>query len=245
MRVLHCQGKHYREVNALVQEWWEAGCRHITLEDVCGQRYLGRALSGEGYIRIQGIPGDDLGMFLDGPTLEVMGNAQDGVGNTMNAGKIIIRGDARDILGLSMRGGKVWVQGNVGYRVGIHMKAYEDAYPVIVIGGESGDFLGEYMAGGLIIVLGLATPRGKSPVGHFIASGMHGGKIFVRGKVDPSQVGPGVGMDLPGGEEFEEILRYLQEFARDLELALPPLGRDEFVKIFPRTTRPYGKLYAY
>lgn len=245
MKVLRCQGKHYREVNALVEEWWEQGYRRILLEGVCGHRYLGRALSGEGYIRIQGIPGDDLGMFLNGPTLEVMGNAQDGVGNTMNAGKIIIRGDARDILGLSMRGGKIWVQGNVGYRVGIHMKSYEDEYPVIVIGGESGDFLGEYMAGGLMVVLGLSTPRGKSPVGNFVASGMHGGAIFVRGKVTPAQVGPGVGIDLPEEEEFGKVVGYLQEFARDLGLALPSLSRHEFVKIFPRTTRPYGRLYAY
>ncbi len=245
MKTLYCRGKHYREINALVQGWWEAGCRHIILEGVCGQRYLGRALSGEGCIRIQGIPGDDLGMFLNGPTLEVIGNAQDGVGNTMNAGKIIIRGDARDILGLSMRGGKIWVQGNVGYRVGIHMKSYEDEYPVIVIGGESGDFLGEYMAGGLIVVLGLSTAPGRSPVGNFLASGIHGGTIFIRGKVVPAQVGPGVDMDLPEEGEFQKILCYLQEFARDLGLTLPLLNRYEFVKVFPRTTRPYGKLYAY
>lgn len=245
MKVLYCQGKHYREVNALVQGWWEAGCRHIVLEGVCGQRYLGRALSGEGYICIRGIPGDNLGMFLSGPTLEVMGNAQDGVGNTMNAGKIIVRGDARDVLGLSMRGGKIWVQGSVGYRVGIHMKSYENEYPIIVIGGESGDFLGEYMAGGLIVVLGFSTAPGKSPVGNFLASGIHGGAIFVRGRVASMQVGPGASMDLPGEEEFQNILCYLREFACDLGLTLPPLNRHEFVKIFPKTTRPYGRLYAY
>ncbi len=245
MMVLSCQGKHYREVNATLEKWWELGHRHVTLEDVCGQRYIGRALSGEGYIQVRGIPGDDLGMFLNGPTLDVVGNAQDGVGNTMNAGKIIIRGDARDILGLSMRGGKIWVRGNVGYRVGIHMKSYENEYPVIIVGGESGDFLGEYMAGGLMVILGLSTPPGKSPVGHFVASGMHGGAIYIRGTVSPSQVGPGIGIGHPEEEEFEGIMHYLQEFARDLGLSLPPFNRCEFVKIFPRTTRPYGKLYAY
>ena len=30
-----------------------------------------------------------------------------------------------------------------------------DDYPVIMIGGSSRDFLGEYMAGGLLVVLGL------------------------------------------------------------------------------------------
>jgi glutamate synthase domain-containing protein 3 len=245
MRVLHCRGKHYRDVNALVEAWWREGCRHIVLEGVCGHRYLGRVLEGEGRIDIRGVPGDDLGMFLDGPSLWVFGNAQDGVGNTMNRGKIVVQGDARDILGLSMRGGKIWVRGNVGYRVGIHMKSYEDEYPVIVIGGATGDFLGEYMAGGLIAVLGLWTPEGRSPVGHFVASGMHGGKIFVRGAVAPSQVGAGIGLDVPTEEEFSELERYLEEFAADLAVSLPSLDRQDFVKIFPQTTRPYGRLYAY
>ena len=54
-----------------------------------------------------------------------------------------------------MRSGKIFIKGDVGYRVGIHMKAYENLYPVIIIGGTAQDFLGEYMAGGLLIVLGL------------------------------------------------------------------------------------------
>lgn len=245
MKILDCRGKHYREVNATIAEWWGSGHRSILLEGVCGQRYIGRALSGEGLIQIRGIPGDDLGMFLDGPVLDVEGNAQDGVGNTMNAGKIVIRGDARDILGLSMRGGKIWVAGNVGYRVGIHMKSYENEYPVIVVGGETGDFLGEYMAGGLIVVLGLRTPQGKSPVGHFVASGMHGGKIFVREFLSPSQVGAGIDVSAPEEEEFHEVLGYLEEFSKDLGVTLPSLDRHEFVKVFPKTTRPYGRLYAY
>lgn len=35
------------------------------------------------------------------------------------------------------------------------MKAYEEKVPVMVIGGSVGSFLGEYQAGGRIIVLGL------------------------------------------------------------------------------------------
>mgnify|MGYP002508363490 CR=1 FL=1 len=45
---------------------------------------------------------------------------------------------------------------NAGYRAGIHMKAYKDKVPVMVIGGTAGSFLGEYQAGGVIVVLGLA-----------------------------------------------------------------------------------------
>ena len=35
------------------------------------------------------------------------------------------------------------------------MKAYKGKIPVMIIGGTAGSFLGEYQAGGLIVVLGL------------------------------------------------------------------------------------------
>lgn len=58
----------------------------------------------------------------------------------------------------------ILVEGNVGYRAGIHMKAYKDQVPVLVVGGEAGSFLGEYQAGGYVVVLGLNT-TGRAPVG--------------------------------------------------------------------------------
>lgn len=245
MKLLDCRGKHYREVNAMVEEWWEAGEREIILEGVNGQRYIGRTLSGSGYIEARGTPGDDLGMFMDGATIRVKGNAQDGTGNTMNSGKIIVEGDARDITGLSMRGGKIWIKGSVGYRAGIHMKSYEDDYPIIVVGGTTGDFLGEYMAGGLILILGLGLDKGCSPVGKFIASGMHGGTIFIRGKLTEKQVGKGIGIEEVSEEQLREINNYLEEYSGDLKINLPDFLPKDWVRAFPLTTRPYGRLYAY
>jgi len=245
MKLLDCHGKHYREVNTIVEVWWNSGERKIVLERVNGQRYIGRALSGSGYLEIRGIPGDDLGMFMDGATVRVRGNVQDGSGNTMNSGKIIVEGDARDITGLSMRGGNIWVKGNIGYRAGIHMKSYQDDYPVIVVGGTTGDFLGEYMAGGLILVLGLGLDSDVSPVGKFIASGMHGGTIFIRGKLTEKQVGKGIGMEKVSEEQLAQINYYLQEYSQDLEISLPGFSSIDWVQVFPLTTRPYGQLYAY
>ncbi|MCX7668295.1 MAG: hypothetical protein N2Z84_05140, partial [Atribacterota bacterium] len=159
-----------------------------------------------------------------------------------NAGKIIVEGDARDIVGFSMRGGKIFIRGDVGYRVGIHMKSYLDECPVIIVGGKSGDFLGEYMAGGLIVVLGLDRQR---PVeGNFIASGMHGGKILIRGEVDRRFLGAGIKIEKTTGEEWEGIVPYLEEYCQDLGVPFTFVG-NEFVSISPLTTRPYGKIYAY
>ena len=59
------------------------------------------------------------------------------------------------------------------------MKAYGDTIPLIVIGGSAGSFLGEYQAGGVIVVLGLERAN-KNIVGDFPCTGMHGGKMFLR-----------------------------------------------------------------
>jgi hypothetical protein len=47
------------------------------------------------------------------------------------------------------------------------MKQYKDKLPVLTIGGTTGSFLGEYLAGGYIIVLGLNTE--DCPIGSYCA----------------------------------------------------------------------------
>ena len=47
------------------------------------------------------------------------------------------------------------------------MKAYKDKAPLMVIGGTAGSFLGEYQAGGVIVVLGLESEN-KKIVGFFM-----------------------------------------------------------------------------
>ena len=105
----------------------------ITLTDVMGQRYIASGLSGK-RLAIHGIPGNALGAYVDDCRVEVFGNAQDATGDTMNAGEIIIHGSSGDATGYAMRGGMILVEGNVGYRAGIHMKAYKDQVPVLVVG---------------------------------------------------------------------------------------------------------------
>ncbi len=82
-------GVYYRQLNdgdpGRVRRWREDG----RLSNVNGQRYIGNGISGKGLrIEIDGVPGNDLAMFMDGPTVVTSGNAQDGVGNTMNAGTV-------------------------------------------------------------------------------------------------------------------------------------------------------------
>ena len=129
-----CRSIYYTYVNEAVRRAFDEGAHTVRLDNVNGQRYIGTGLSGEGRrIEVHGTPGQALGMFMDGPTIEVFGNAQDGVGNTMNAGQVIVHGSAGDVLGYGMRCGRIFIEGDVGYRVGIHMKAYKDLRPVLVL----------------------------------------------------------------------------------------------------------------
>jgi len=234
------QPMHYTTLNCTMRKAMRRGCSSIELKGVMGQRYLASTASDPGlYIAIHGTPGNDLGAFLNGPTIEVFGNAQDMTGNTMNSGKIIVHGNAWDVTGLAARGGQILVKGDTGYRVGIHMKEFGEARPTLVIGGTAKDYLGEYMAGGTILVLGLG---GGAPVGRSLGAGMHGGRIFVRGKVASEQLGPGAAISPLNPEDEKEVLSLLEDFGKAFGTDVPYDAKD-FVKVSPSSSRPFSGYY--
>lgn len=241
--LIDASGIHYRELNVRLKELAGNGTRQIELHNVYGQRYIGTSLNTPIDIEIHGIPGNDLGAFMDGPKITVYGNAQDGCGNTMNNGEIIIHGHAGDIVGLSARGGRIFVRDNVGYRAGIHMKEYEDKRPVVVIGGTAQDFLGEYMAGGVLVLLGL-NGGGEHRAG-FIGTGMHGGTIFLRGSVEKYQLGREVGVAEPDKEDRQLVEKLVIEYAHHFNYNADKILDDKFIKLFPLYLRPYGRIYAH
>jgi glutamate synthase domain-containing protein 3 len=237
-------GVHYRDLNSRLREAVADGMQRIDLYSVFGQRYLGTDLNRPVEIHIHGTPGNDLAAFMDGPCIVVHGNAQDGCGNTMNGGKVIIHGCAGDATGHSMRGGKIFIRDDVGYRVAIHMKEYEEKRPSIVIGGTAQHFLGEYMAGGVLVVLGLTLRPGERHTANFIGTGMHGGVMYIRGELEDYQLGKEVGqvpMEDPDHMLLEELVEeYADHFERDADEILG----QRFTKLIPLSSRPYGRLYA-
>jgi glutamate synthase domain-containing protein 3 len=242
--MIDAEGMHYRVLNEKINKSIEGGCREICLEGVCGHRYIGAGLKDSDVkITVNGLPGNDLGVFMDGPEIIVNDNVQDGAGNTLNSGRIIIHGNAGDILGHSMRGGEIFVKGSVGYRVGIHMKEYRDFYPVIVIGGRAGKFLGEYMAGGMIILLGMDT--GGEIAGDFLGTGMHGGVIYARGRIDEYHMGKEVRAFSADEYDSVKIQTYVRRFCGYFSFTPDDIMKEGFFKILPITHRPYGKLYSY
>ena len=240
------QSVYYKFVNEAIRSAIADGAKNIVLNNVNGQRYIGTGIKGKDItITVNGTPGQDMAMLMDGPTLEVFGNAQDGVGNTMNNGKVIVHGDAGDVLGYGMRGGKVFIKGDVGYRVGIHMKAFEDLRPIMVCGGKARDFFGEYMAGGLLILLGMNSRLEGPLVGGYLGTGMHGGAIYVRGEVESWQCGKEVGVFQAGEDDIADIRPVLTEYCEALGMNLDEVLSEPFTKLVPVSHRPYGKLYTY
>ena len=155
----------------------------VRLSGCLGERYIGCGMK-EGILHVEGTPGNALACYLDGGTILVDGNAQDAVADTMNAGLLAVRGSAGDALAYGMRGGCVYILGDAGYRAGVHMKAYEENRSTLVVGGRTGSFLGEYLAGGLIVVLGLGY-EGEDVTGFFCGNGMYAVSAHCEGSCEP------------------------------------------------------------
>jgi glutamate synthase domain-containing protein 3 len=239
---IDAEGMYYKDLNSLLRSLCSKGSEKIEVRNVCGQRYIGTDLDTEVKIDIYGTPGNDMGAFMSGPTIEVHGNAQDGCGNTMNEGKIVVHGQAGDLTGHSMRGGQIFIRDDVGYRVGIHMKEYKRKVPKIVIGGVAGDFLAEYMAGGVVLVLGLTLGQCERCKARFVGTGMHGGVIYERGQI--LEVGKGTKLMKVGKRDIKVIERLVKGYCEYFGAEYNLIMNTKFHKIVPLSKRPYGHLYA-
>ncbi len=213
----------------------------VTLTGCLGQRFIASGMKDKKII-IQGIPGNALGAYLNGASITVNGNAQDAVGDTMNDGEIIIHGNIGDAAGYAMRGGKIYIKGNAGYRAGIHMKEYKEKIPLMIIGGSAGSFLGEYQAGGIIIVLGMDTD-GKL-VSNFPCTGMHGGKVYFRGEVPKSAFPKNICLKKADEEDMNCIKDSIAEYAEIFGLDKEQILSTPFTVATPDSKNPYKQMYV-
>ncbi len=230
--------EHFRPANERVNAALEVSDT-VELNEVFAQRYLGSALPKGKTLLVNGTPGNDMACYMDGGTIEVFGNAQDQIGNTMNDGKIIVHGRCGDAAGYAMRGGAIFVRDDCGWRVGIHMKQYESKCPCVVVGGNAGNFLGEYLAGGVILLMGTA--------GEYLATGMHGGVVYLKNKLQDHQVLPGL-MQKEAGPEDKAVIHallaeYNEHFAEELGAPVDDSG-DGFWCLRPISAKPYAAMYT-
>ena len=227
----------YSALNDAVRQ---SGERAVEIDGCIGQRYLGAGMAGKD-ITVHGTPGNALGAYLSGGSIVVEGNAQEATGDTMNGGTIEVHGRAGDATGYAMRGGRIFIEGDVGYRCGIHMKAYRDHRPAIVIGGRAGSFLGEYQAGGTIVVLG----EGEGPiVGNFCGTGMHGGEMYLRGEALPPNLPPQVKAERVEGISDPWVRSIITEYAGVYGLDAEKLLSDTYYHLSPNFDNPYHRMYT-
>jgi glutamate synthase domain-containing protein 3 len=245
----------YHTLNEEIHRAIDDGYKDITLTNVVGQRFIAAALSGDIQFKIHGTPGNDLGIFMDGPTIEVFGNCEDQCGNTMNGGKIIIHGAARDVAGLSARGGSIYARGDGGYRCGVHVKQYQDKRPVLVFGGRVRQFFGEYMAGGLLVALGLEILENGSfsriegfPItGASLGTGIHGGKIILGRNADEipcENLGTGAKVTDLDEADRVELKSVLEDYCAAFHVDSDKILNMPFCKVIPVSKRPFAHNYC-
>jgi glutamate synthase domain-containing protein 3 len=241
MKILNAnEFEDYRALNEAVRE---ALPEEVQIDNCLGQRYIASAAKKGANVVINGVPGNALGAYLDGGRIEVFGNAQDATGDTMNDGEIIVHGSLGDAVGYGMRGGRILIERGCGYRAGIHMKAYQQKSPVLVVGGNAGSFLGEYQAGGTIIVLGLYDDAPK--VGYGCATGMHGGEIFIRTNTVPDYIPKQISAEKATEDELSRITPIIKEFAQLFGKDANEILNSTFLRLSPNSNSPYSKIYTH
>jgi glutamate synthase domain-containing protein 3 len=237
MSIIDADNLYFQDLNDQVRK--TSG--DILIKNCLGQRYIAAGRS-EGVVDIEGTPGNALGAYLDGCTVITHANAQDAVGDTMNEGSIIIHGNAGDAVGYAMRGGRILVKGNVGYRAGIHMKAYQEKVPKIVVGGCAGSFLGEYQAGGRIIVLNIEG--NERIVGDYCGAGMHAGEIYLRCETPPEDLPRQVILREASEEDVRGIREDVEGFCRVFGFDIDEVMSGRFYVLRPNSANPYKQLYT-
>jgi len=230
--------REYREVNQEIRDAVASGETEFELDQALGQRYIGDAAPSGVSFTIKGTPGNDMAAYMDGASIEVHGNGQDQIGNTMNDGLIVVHGHVGDAAGYAMRGGEIFIRDYCGWRVGIHMKQYRDKRPTVVIGGDAGSFLGEYMAGGRILLLGKP--------GNYLGTGMHGGVMYLRDGIPETDVSKGLAQLECDEDDLALIASYLERYNGYFAGEVEPLdvASMRFTKLVPESSRPYASMYA-
>ena len=123
------------------------------------------------------------------------------------------------------------------------IKEYGEKIPALVIGGCAGSFLGEYQAGGVIMVLGLN--RGNKRIVHnFPCTGMHGGKLILRGECADIQFPSQVSARTASEEDMTLIRRLIEKYCSLFNADCEEILDAPFTVITPDSANPYKQMYV-
>lgn len=111
-------------------------------------------------------------------------------------------------------------------------------------GGTAGSFLGEYQAGGAIVVLGLGAPEGQPVVGGFCGRGMYGGHIYLRGNIPSQDLNEKILCRRAQKADKEAIRPLLEQFCTAFDEDLDSLLNSPFWVLEPNPENQYKALYV-
>ena len=74
---------------------------------------------------------------------------------------------------------------------------------------------------------------------------MHGGVMYIRGKVDPYHLGKEVSCFELSEEDMKLISGYLKEYCEHFGFDFNAVMSGSFTKLVPLSLRPYGNMYVY
>ena len=100
------------------------------------------------------------------------------------------------------------------------------------------------MAGGTIVLLGLNLKRGEKLFGTHCASGMHGGKIFVRGLFPKENLSDNIKVTNLDDDDVKELKSYVRKYCKYFGVDFDYVMSKPFKKLVPATSRPYANLYT-
>lgn len=126
------------------------------------------------------------------------------------------------------------------------MKEFHELLPVVVIGGVAGAFLGEYMAGGILIVLGLDN-SGKAADCRtaLVPPVCTGGRIFIRGEVPQENISEHItAVKELDSRDTDELQRHVRAYCEKFGKSFDEIMSVPFTKLVPTTSRPYANLYT-
>ena len=186
-------------------------------------------ISSDREVVIEGCMGQRyIGAGLSGREIRIHGTPGNALGAYLDGCDVYVDGNAQDAIGDTMNAGRIIVR---------------ERKPAIVVGGVVGSFLGEYQAGGVIVVLDLnRDPLGI--VGNFCGTGMHGGEMYLRCSEIPAALPAQVRAEKVGFLQSGEVADLLREYCAAFGLDPVQVLSEPFVRLTPDSGNPYRQLYT-
>lgn len=93
--------------------------------------------------------------------------------------------------------------------------------------------------------MGLDNPEHLPIIGAHCATGMHGGRIFIRGKVPAENVSEHITVTTElDDKDRADLERIVKQYCTLFSASPEAVFSEPFTKLIPTTSRPYANLYT-